>query len=537
MKKVKNPFGETLFFYDKAGNRISHSVNTAQEALVEKYLYDAGNRLMSVEKLRDELEVEQYRYDKQGNMLSDGRLAYCYDAFNRCAMAEAEGLRQVNHYDAEGLRHEMEENGQLVKFIFSGNEVVVEEESDGNIIRYIRGLSLISSDSEKARCYYHYASDEMGSITHIAAGTEILNHYEYDIFGNTTVCEEQIPNRFRYTGQQYDAVTSQYYLRARFYNPVIGRFLQEDTYLGDGLNLFAYCQNNPLMYYDPSGYAGMVCADKYAQWKKLREKGYSPQDALEKTNDYRLFKKIRATDPGMTSAQAYSYLKTFKKMDSSNFDASGSYNATVDADFIKLKNKTVIDLIPMDKIKDYDGKTPPKDTYTPDEIAKLRSERDSVPDVTSSTIMQKVIPEESLHYLFENKAQLGGFVAKAQYAAPYTKTMTDTYESMRLDYHTSTYDSPDKDLYVVRFRVAESDIAKGLVQTPYSSDFKDGGFDISKYSQPCTGNGYTGSANAAVPEYDIQGRVSPAEAVLYKNNQPYAFYNTKTKIFTLLGEN
>jgi len=35
---------------------------------------------------------------------------------------------------------------------------------------------------------------------------------------------------------------------------VIGRFLQEDPYRGDGLNLYAYCANNPVMYYDPSGY-------------------------------------------------------------------------------------------------------------------------------------------------------------------------------------------------------------------------------------------------------------------------------------------
>ena len=63
-----------------------------------------------------------------------------------------------------------------------------------------------------------------------------------------------------YTGQQYDQKTGQYYLRARYYNPVIGRFVQKDTYRGDGLNLYAYCGNNPVMYYDPSGYNGIgIC--------------------------------------------------------------------------------------------------------------------------------------------------------------------------------------------------------------------------------------------------------------------------------------
>ena len=51
-----------------------------------------------------------------------------------------------------------------------------------------------------------------------------------------------------------DPVTQQYYLRARLYNPVIGRFTQEDTYYGDGLNLYQYCQANPVGYVDPSGH-------------------------------------------------------------------------------------------------------------------------------------------------------------------------------------------------------------------------------------------------------------------------------------------
>ncbi len=68
-----------------------------------------------------------------------------------------------------------------------------------------------------------------------------------------------IPNHLTYTGQIYDGAAGQYYLRARFYNSVIGRFLQEDTYRGDGLNLYAYCANNPVMYYDPSGYITLLC--------------------------------------------------------------------------------------------------------------------------------------------------------------------------------------------------------------------------------------------------------------------------------------
>ncbi len=60
-------------------------------------------------------------YDNAGNLLEDGRARYDYDAFNRNTKAETfDGNVQINRYDAEGLRHEMEENGKLVSFIFRG---------------------------------------------------------------------------------------------------------------------------------------------------------------------------------------------------------------------------------------------------------------------------------------------------------------------------------------------------------------------------------------------------------------------------------
>lgn len=69
-----------------------------------------------------------------------------------------------------------------------------------------------------------------------------MNHYEYDEFGNLLASEEQTVNRFLYTGKIYDAVVGQYYLRARFYNPLLGRFNQEDDRYDDGLNLCVLLQ-------------------------------------------------------------------------------------------------------------------------------------------------------------------------------------------------------------------------------------------------------------------------------------------------------
>ena len=82
-------------------------------------------------------------------------------------------------------------------------------------------------------------------------------------------------------------VTQQYYLRARFYNPVIGRFTQEDTYYGDGLNLYQYCQANPVGYVDPSGHNCGTTQSRYNSDEEQHPKanaagGY--QSATEKGN-------------------------------------------------------------------------------------------------------------------------------------------------------------------------------------------------------------------------------------------------------------
>ena len=147
----------------------------------------------------------------------------------------------------------MEEDGKLVQSIFREDEVVAEK-TDDQIISLIRVYDLVASDAENAKTYYHYASDELGSVTHVVDDRDVLNHYEYDVWGNLAVCEEAVPNRFLFTGQQYDGTIQQYYLRTRFYNPAIARFTQEDTYRGDGQNLYTYCQNNPVCYVDPSGH-------------------------------------------------------------------------------------------------------------------------------------------------------------------------------------------------------------------------------------------------------------------------------------------
>ncbi|MHC1748068.1 MAG: RHS repeat-associated core domain-containing protein [Cellulosilyticaceae bacterium] len=155
------------------------------------------------------------------------------------------------------MRAEIEENNRLTKFIFHQDTILAELDTEDTIkARLVRGHGIVAANISGVDNNYYYHQDEQGSTAIITdENADIKNSYHYDAFGKILESQETLPNRITYTGQQYDPLTQQYYLRARYYNPIIGRFTQEDIYRGDGLNLYAYCSNNPVSYYDPSGYA------------------------------------------------------------------------------------------------------------------------------------------------------------------------------------------------------------------------------------------------------------------------------------------
>ena len=81
-----------------------------------------------------------------------------------------------------------------------------------------------------------------------------------DDFGvTTTIGDSSFFNEVCYTGGIYDVSTGLYYLNVRYYDPRNGRFITQDTYRGEvnnpsTLHLYAYCDNNPINYIDPSGH-------------------------------------------------------------------------------------------------------------------------------------------------------------------------------------------------------------------------------------------------------------------------------------------
>ena len=239
------------YAYDKAGNRIRKTDSKGATL----YQYNGKNQLIEEE---NNDGIKQFTYDRQGGIVEEkssvGIRLFSYNSRHQQTKVETEsGNVQENRYDAENLRFELLENGRRTSFVYHNGELLHEEGGIEKQISYHLGAGIDAIQRGQALSYYH--RDEQLSTAFITGRHgEIQNSYLYDAFGAEIETNEQFPNRIRYTGQQYDELTEQYYLRARYYNPILGRFMQEDVYQGDGLNLYAYCYNNPVMYFDPSGY-------------------------------------------------------------------------------------------------------------------------------------------------------------------------------------------------------------------------------------------------------------------------------------------
>ena len=127
---------------------------------------------------------------------------------------------------------------------------------------YVYGLDLISAiDSSGVPTFFTH--DGLGSTSDLTdAYADSIDGYSYDVFGALRSQGGSSSNYLLFTGQQVDEGSNLYFLRARYYDPVTGRFLGRDP-LGIG-NRYSYVSNNPLNYVDPYGLFGFKDIKKAA---------------------------------------------------------------------------------------------------------------------------------------------------------------------------------------------------------------------------------------------------------------------------------
>ena len=179
-------------------------------------------------------------------------------------------------YDGDDLRVTTSRGDSVVyQLVDRGNVIgqTVVSGEDQQSVSYVRGLGYISRHAGTHTSYYF--DNGQGDVvqTRDAAGNA-ENQYEYDIFGEATLCVEEYENPFRYRGEQYDSETGNIYLRSRYYSPTQGRFLTQDSFAGmqsqpNTLNLYTYCGNDPVNNIDPSGHLYVGAAwEAYVQANK-----------------------------------------------------------------------------------------------------------------------------------------------------------------------------------------------------------------------------------------------------------------------------
>ena len=170
-------------------------------------------------------------------------------------------MDKVNYtYDAEGLRTSKTVNGEKTVFVWDGDQLVMELSDSGKVQkRYICGNDLVYADQGEGTEKQYYVKNPHGDVVQLTDESgKVIKTYEYDSFGNEVNPDRKDENPFRYCGEYYDKETDAIYLRARYYQPYLGRFLTRDTYTGDeedslSLHLYTYCGNDGVNRVDPSG--------------------------------------------------------------------------------------------------------------------------------------------------------------------------------------------------------------------------------------------------------------------------------------------
>ena len=264
VREDNKPFAKTVTYtYDNCGN------------ILEKRTY-AYTLVDEIEE-KDHTTVS-YKYDGD-KLLKYGTEACAYDVLGnpttyrgKTATWEKGRLKTYNGvtlgYDGRGKRIS---SGSL-NFEYSSDGKLLKRSDGLEFIYDTQGLAGVVDNSDSTAKTYFYRKDAQGNIVALLdENGAVVVKYVYNAWGehkvlnpdgteNTSASFIGNVNPFRYRGYYYDSALKLYYLVTRYYDPVVGRFISQDSFdyadpdTVNGLNLYAYCNNNPVMNVDPTGH-------------------------------------------------------------------------------------------------------------------------------------------------------------------------------------------------------------------------------------------------------------------------------------------
>ena len=229
--------GPPRFFRRRANGSVSYAYSPT------------GNRLVSA-------GAANFSYDADGQLYNGYGLYYSFDYEHRFI---GTGPTPYNTYDGAGNRVQMVYGTTTNRYVYDakGNVLAVADGNSRITGYFIYGAGLLEGITAAGAGYcYHF--DANGNTTALTDSSQnVVNSYAYDPFGAVTNQAENVPQPFKFVGQ-YGIMADPdgfYYMRARYYDPGIGRFISEDPSGLDGedTNLYAYTGNNPIIRVDPNG--------------------------------------------------------------------------------------------------------------------------------------------------------------------------------------------------------------------------------------------------------------------------------------------
>ena len=256
IREDNKTFGKTwLYSYDNKGNILCKRETT-----------------FTLKENAEESEFTSVQYEYDGDkLLTFGTEACAYDAIGNPTTYRGKSVswsngRQMTNYDGTAFTYD-----GLGRRLSKGN-ITYTYDGNGRVIKQSNGIEFLYDNSGVAGIVYNsttyvYRKDGQGNICAlIDSNGNVVVQYKYDAWGNHVIVLSDSTNEnlakanpYRYRGYYYDEETGLYYLKSRYYDPETGRFITIDdiSYLDpetiNGLNLYAYCGNNPVMNVDPDG--------------------------------------------------------------------------------------------------------------------------------------------------------------------------------------------------------------------------------------------------------------------------------------------
>ena len=240
--------------YDSNGNITDYGTN--------HYVYDNLSRLVSYNN-------NPITYNSTHPFLMKTYNGYEYSYQGKRLVSVSKDDKRINYtYDLEGLiikkRVTIVEGDLPVSTTttnyYYDNRKLVKEVCGNTTISYFYDSNNQLYGYKKNSTVYFYIRDVLGNIIGILNNNGVIvSKFDYDAFGNIINQTGSVISNFRYKGYYYDTDIELYYLKSRFYNPILLRFITPDSieYLDSssiiGLNLYAYCGNDPINMKDEEG--------------------------------------------------------------------------------------------------------------------------------------------------------------------------------------------------------------------------------------------------------------------------------------------